>query len=175
MGLLAQYDLSNEPGFKKQVGMSMITAAVLIGGEVKGAQSDVKYSKRQRLATEVLNNPTSLLTQFCLTVAQAGAVSLGGPVAITSSTAAFPSVVTTSAAHGLATGNAVRIQDHTVNTAVNGSNEITVLTTTTFSVPVLGTGAGGATGRVNRLPLDSDIQTTVNAVWDDIAGVTALD
>lgn len=175
MGLLAQYDLSNDNGFKKQVGMSMITAAVNVAGETKGALTDPAYSKRQTLAYAVLNNPTSLLTQFCLTVAQAGAVSLGSPVAITSSTAAFPSVVTTSAAHGLATGNAVRIQDHTVNTAINGSNEITALTTTTFSVPVLGTGAGGATGRVNRLPLDSDIQAAVVAAWNDIAGVTALD
>lgn len=175
MGFLAQFDLSSDNGFKKQVGMSMITAAVSVAGENKASMSDVKYSKRQRLAFDVLNQPTSLLSQFSLGVVQNAAIAMGSTINISSSTNAFPVVVTTAAAHGLSTGNAVRIQDHLTNTAINGWWEITVLTTTTFSVPVVGVGVGAASGRVARLPLDSDVQFTVNSLWDDMAGVTNLD
>ncbi len=69
-------------------------------------------------------------------------------IAIASSTAVNPSVVTTSSAHGLTTGDSVIINSHLVNTAINGSNRVTVINTTSFSVPVLGNGTGGATGSV---------------------------
>jgi hypothetical protein len=48
---------------------------------------------------------------------------------------------------------------------------VTVLTTTTFSVPVAGNGAGTASGQVLLEPPDADIQFAVNSVWSDIAGV----
>lgn len=175
MGFLNQFDLSNDNGFRKQVGMASITAAAAIAGEPKASMSDVKYGKRQKLAFDVLSQPTSMLNQFCLAVSQNAAITVGAPVNIASSTNAFPVVVTTASAHGLSTGNAVRIEGHAINTAINGAAEVTVLTTTTFSVPIAGIGAGAATGRVSRLPLDSDVQTTVNNLWDDMAGVTNLD
>lgn len=175
MGYLAQYDLSNDNGFRQQVGLSMITAAVSVAGENKASMSDVKYSKRQTLAFQVLNNPLNLLTQFCLAVVQNPAIFVGPLISIASSTNAFPVVVTTATAHGLSTGNAVRIGGHLLNTGINGWWEVTNLTSTTFSVPVAGTAAGAATGRLAKLPLDSDVQFTVNSLWDDMAGVTALD
>ncbi len=66
---------------------------------------------------------------------------------VTNATNADPIVITTSAAHGYSTGNYVRIADVTGNTAANGDYSITVLTTTTFSIPAIGNGAyaGGGT------------------------------
>lgn len=70
-----------------------------------------------------------------------------GPIAITASTAVNPSVVTTTTAHGFASGQAVNIAGHLVNTAINGTWLITVTDATHFTVPVLGIGGGGgATG-----------------------------
>jgi hypothetical protein len=172
---MTQFDLAGDSGFRKQVSMAIATAAVAIAGEAKGAFSDVKYGKRQRLAYDVLANPTGLLSQFAVAVTQNAAVTLGASVNIASSTNALPSVVTTAQAHGLSTGAPVRIEGHLVNTAINGWWEVTVLTTTTFSVPVAGVGVGAATGRVIKLPIDSDVQFTVNSLWDDMAGVTGLD
>lgn len=175
MGYLNQFDLSNDNGFRQQVGLSMITAAVSVAGESKAAMSDVKYSKRQKLAFDVLNNPLNLLSQFALGVVQNAAIFVGPVISIASSTNAYPVVVTTATAHGLATANPVRIGGHLLNTVINGWWEVTVLSTTTFSVPVSGTAAGAATGRVIKLPIDSDVQFTVNSLWDDMAGVTSLD
>lgn len=84
------------------------------------------------------------------------------PVNITSSTNASPTVVTTSAAHGLHTGQAAIIYGHTVNTAANGIWIVTVLSNTTFKIStfsgfpgsfVAGSGIGGATGTVQSLAL----------------------
>ena len=71
------------------------------------------------------------------------------PAQIASSTQVNPSVITTSSAHGLTTGDSVIITGHLINTAINGNwPSITVLSPTTFSVPVLGNGVGAATGTV---------------------------
>ena len=70
---------------------------------------------------------------------------------ITTSTAANPSVITTSTAHGWVTGNVVAISGHTGSTpTIDGNRVITVLSTTTFSIPVNVTVAGTG-GTVTRL------------------------
>lgn len=76
-------------------------------------------------------------------------------VGIASSTNATPIVVTTASAHGLQTGDFVRIASHSTNVAANGIRKITVLSATTFSLQtpdtganVAGVGVGGATGTV---------------------------
>lgn len=82
-----------------------------------------------------------------------GAISIasGADIAIASSTSATPIVVTTSAPHGLATGNRVTIAGHLVNTPANGTATVTVLSSTTFSIDgSVGTGVGGATGSVSK-------------------------
>lgn len=71
-------------------------------------------------------------------------------ISISSSTAVNPSVVTTASAHGLTTGDDVIINGHLVNTAINGKRRVTVLTPTTFSVPLLGNGVGTASGTVSH-------------------------
>ena len=75
------------------------------------------------------------------------------PVAISSSTNANPSVITTGSAHGLLTGQRVMIFNHATNTAINGIFEVVFISATTFSLKdvstglsIAGNGVGGATG-----------------------------
>jgi hypothetical protein len=73
------------------------------------------------------------------------------PRSVSGVSVANPAVVTTSAAHGLATGQQVTISGVGGATAVNGTWTVTVLTSTTFSVAVNNTNAwtsGGTVGHV---------------------------
>ncbi len=63
---------------------------------------------------------------------------------ITSNTLANPTVVTTSAVHGLTTGDIVTIAGSNSTPVIDGIRTVTVLTTTTFTVPVNVTVAGTA-------------------------------
>jgi len=75
-------------------------------------------------------------------------------VAITSNSIAAASVVTTAAPHGLSTGDTVTVAGVTGSVpTINGSREITVLSPTTFSVPVTTTtgGTGGTATSTIRL------------------------
>lgn len=75
-------------------------------------------------------------------------VSAPATVAITSSSVADPTVITTSAAHGLTTGDVVTIAGHTGSTPdINGAWGVTVLTTTTFTIPKAVT-VGGTGGTI---------------------------
>ena len=75
-------------------------------------------------------------------------------VSVTSSSVANPSVITTGAAHGLVSGNKVLIAGHSGSTPdINGEHVATVLTTTTFSIPVNVT-VGGTGGTVAAVELD---------------------
>ena len=73
-------------------------------------------------------------------------------VSVTSSSVADPTVITTAAAHGLLTGDTVLIAGHSGSTPdINGVNVATVLTPTTFTIPVNVTvgGTGGTSARVS--------------------------
>jgi hypothetical protein len=74
------------------------------------------------------------------------------PIPITSNSLANPSVVTTPVPHGLTTGDIVLIAGViTSNPTINGSRTVTVISPTTFSVPVNVTtaGTGGSFVRAN--------------------------
>ena len=80
-------------------------------------------------------------------------ITLATPIAIASSTDADnPIVIATSAAHGLKTGDMVRIAGHSTNIAANTDSSITVTDSTHFSmsdlshVTIAGTGAGVGSG-----------------------------
>jgi hypothetical protein len=104
-------------------------------------------------------------------VTTTGPMTIGSTLlGISSSAVGPPAVITTSAVHGLSSGNDVLITN-AADPLVNGNWTITVLTTTTFSIPVVGSLAGGAGGQVALAPLDSDINTAVASVWSYIAGV----
>src|SRR5690348_3284911 len=102
---------------------------------------------------------------------------------VSDATNASPIVVTTTAAHLMATGDRVRVSGVTGNTAANGDFTITVLTSTTFSLDgSTGNGAyvSGGTA-VDRsltpqfqLPGDGDNldAASVNGALEDLADRT---
>lgn len=71
--------------------------------------------------------------------------------AIISSSVANPTVITTTAAHGLVTGNKIIIAGHTGSTpAISGIYTVTVINSTTFTIPVNVTvGGTGGTWTIN--------------------------
>ena len=96
---------------------------------------------------------TSLFSAVLLDLGTASA----GNIAIVSSTAATPPVITTGT-HNLTSGDLVVISGHATNTVCNGYYKITVTSGTQFSLQRLdgtnvgtGGGAGGATGTVQVL------------------------
>lgn len=165
--------LANDPLFRARVQAAMVTAGINVAAEAVGVMDADTYALRHQLAVAVLNAPTLQLDKFAWAVAANVTVAgdLGPVIAIASSTAANPSLVTTSSVHGLATGDWVEIVGHLANTAINGSYQVTVTTTTAFTVPILGNGVGGATGYVQRQPPDADVQFAVNSNFGNIAGV----
>ncbi len=86
--------------------------------------------------------------------------------AITSNTLANPTVVTTTSAHGLATGDQVYIVESNSTPSLNGLRTITKLSATTFSVPVNVTVAGTA-GYFKKasLAVVSDNEVVKNRVY----------
>lgn len=70
-------------------------------------------------------------------------------IAITSSSVADPTVIV-SASHGLTTGDVITIATHSGSTpAINGTHAVTVLTSTTFTIPVNVT-VGGTGGTLQK-------------------------
>lgn len=171
--LLNTANLANDPAFQGRVQAAMMTAAINVAAEAVGVQDANTYQMRHVLAIQVLNNPAGFLNRFAWAAASNATVSgdLGTPIGISSSTQALPTVITTASVHGLSSGQVVEISNHLVNTAANGTWPVTVLTTTTFSVPVAGNGVGTASGQVVLQPPDADIQFAVNSLWSDIAGI----
>jgi hypothetical protein len=188
--LCQQYALATSQAFRDRIYVSMVSAAIAIQGETK-TLSDSAHGKRQALATAVLNNPLAHLDRFaigCAAITAAGSpeLDISAPVAISSSTVGPPVVVTTAAAHGMATGDTVVISGHLANTALNNAGtatpgagspsswSVTVLTTTTYSVPTIGTAAGANTGISTRQPSDTTIANFGPfSQWSDFAGVVA--
>jgi hypothetical protein len=171
--LITMANLANDAGFRLRVQAAMVTAGLNVAAEAVGAMDTGTYQMRHQLAIAVLNDASALLDRFAW--AAAANVTVAGdvqpPVSIASSTAANPAVITTAAVHGLATGDVIEISGHLINTVTDGTWPATVTTTTAFTIPVAGNGAGGATGQVVKQPPDADIQFAVNSAWSDIAGV----
>jgi hypothetical protein len=106
----------------------------------------------------------------------------GKAVSIVSSSAANPSVITTATPHGFSTGDKVGIVGHSGSTPeINGSHIVTVLSTTTFTIPlnVTGGGTGGAASRQNTYykfagTLDS-VQPAAGKFGDLVSRCTIVD
>lgn len=160
-------------GFNARIRGAMFRAAIAVSTEVQGGLSQVAWVKRRQLATQILATPDARLASFVSAVAADPGTSLTwfAPVAIASSTNANPIVVTTAAVHGLTTGDVVEIAGHLTNTNAVGTWVVTVLTTTTFSIPQAANGVGGATGTVQRQETDANLVFTVNSVFSAEAGL----
>lgn len=88
---------------------------------------------------------------------------------ISATSAAFPTVITTSAPHGLLTGRIVRI-DSTVDSSpdITGNYEVTVLSANTFSIPAR-VRVAGTVGNYATVDDDfRDIKTCYNTIVDKL-------
>jgi len=96
----------------------------------------------------------------------------GTPITITGNTAANPTVVTTATPHGLQTGQTITISGSNSTPSINGAQVVTVISATTFSVPVnvsvAGTAGSFATQNITVL-----IGEPVNAVYTAAVKVDA--
>jgi hypothetical protein len=82
----------------------------------------------------------------------AGSVPTYTPVDIASSSVTSPTVITTATAHGLTTGDRIKIAGHEGSLpSLNGFHTVTVTGGTTFTIPVNVTAAGTG-GTISRMP-----------------------
>jgi hypothetical protein len=89
--------------------------------------------------------------------------SLPAAIAVTSTSNSNPVIVTTSAPHGLTTGDVVDLTGNVSGDQRNGVWKVTVTGGSTFTIPFNGTGfAGGASGTVQPLKLAGPIQQPVD-------------
>lgn len=108
-----------------------------------GAWSGPQYDDATGIVTMSLE--LSIVTRLVETIASPPAT-----VAITSSSAADPTVITAGASHGLVTGDVITIAGHSGSTpSINGSWPVTVLTSTTFTIPVA-VSVGGTGGTIQN-------------------------
>lgn len=110
------------------------------------------------LFVKAATNAAGTASSVVSSVAGTSVPTIQGAVALTSTTATGvnPVVVTASAAHGYVTGDVVTISGVTGNTNANGTFPITVLSSTTFSLPtsVIANGTG-ASGSSLKSPIDT--------------------
>jgi hypothetical protein len=95
------------------------------------------------------NSGAGTYTNFTLGMATSAAPTLAAvaSISISSATNASPVVFTTATSHYLTTGQRITISGATGTwTSVNGSFLVTVLSTTTFSIPIDSSGFGALTG-----------------------------
>jgi hypothetical protein len=78
-------------------------------------------------------------------------VAFPAAVAISSSTNTNPITITTTAPHGLLTGDLAHVYGHTLNTPANGIWAITRTGASTYTIPVAGIAAGSTTGSSQAL------------------------
>lgn len=103
--------------------------------------------------------------------------SLPTSLSINTSTNSTPIVVTTTATHGLASGDSVVIGGHLGNTAANGRWIVTVLSSYTFSLAKIdgtnsvGNGAGTTSGTVYPMTLGATYQQPSDGDDEDGASV----
>lgn len=159
--------------FRNRVRGAMIRAAVAVSTELLGSLSNAAWVKRRHLSTRILTAPDSTLDSFVAAVAADPSTALTwfAPVNIASSTNANPAVITTAVAHGYTTGDVVEIANHLVNTNAVGTWVVTVVTSTTYSIPQSANGVGAATGTSQKMETDANVKFTVDSVFSSIAGL----
>jgi hypothetical protein len=169
--------LASDASFVARIRVAMVRAAMVVSTEAQGGLTTNAWVKRRQLANRIMVSPDTYTGAFVAAVASDPGVSLTwyNPILITSSTNANPIVITT-ATHGYSSGDVVEILGHLVNTNANGTWTVTVLSTTTFSIPQPGNGIGGATGTAQKMETDVNLNFTVNStlatnVFSAVAGL----
>ncbi len=94
-------------------------------------------------------------------------------VPITSSTVANPTTITTPVPHGLTTGDTILIAGHSGSTpSLNGVQTVTVVTSTTFTIPVNETAGPGSGGTFTRAGTSNGGSAYINWTNLVLAGYT---
>jgi hypothetical protein len=83
---------------------------------------------------------------------------------ISSISVASPTVITTSAPHGLENGRIVLVSGSNSSPVINGEYEVTVLSSTTFSVDVAVTSPGTSGSFITSLESFEDVKASYNAI-----------
>lgn len=164
--------LVNSVSFNWRIRTAMVRVAIAVSTEVQASLTMNAWVKRRQLATRIIQSPDAMLGSFVAAVAAdpGNALSWYSLIGITLSTNASPSVLTTPT-HSLTTGDVVEVSNHLVNTAINGTWPVTVISTTTFSIPMPANGIGGASGTVQRQETDANLTFTLNSVFSAVAGL----
>lgn len=124
----------------------------MVGGD------DIRI-KLVNLATKLNTDPGTKFVNYLDIIASIGPLST-----IISNTAASPTIITTSTPHGLQNGRYISISGTNSTPTFDGNYEVTLLTPTTFSVPV-SIQIGGTTGTFTTLTSDfRDLKACFNAI-----------
>lgn len=159
--------LTSPRDFIGEGGMEETFLAAEQNGVFKTVDNGIKWLELALRASGVLTIVDPILAGEAMTIGSKTFTFIG-PTAITSSSVANPTTVTTGAAHGLSTGNQVTIAGHSGSTPdINGTHIITVTGASTFTIPVNVT-VGGTGGTVTKVPsngqilVDGDIAAAIN-------------
>lgn len=132
-------------------GSQLYKGTTNLGVTMTTSTGQVSFEETRPTATSpvlAVNDGTSLYV-----IDTGDAVTVLNNVAITSSSVANPSVITTAAAHGLTTGNKVILRGHSGSTPsiIGTTYTVTVTSPTTFTIPVNVT-VGGTGGTIGVFP-----------------------
>lgn len=164
--------LTKDISFFDRVTMAMVRCATEVTKEDTSGMTTMVASKRRVLANRIIETPSSMANSFVALVASDPNTALGwwDLIGIASSTDADPIVITTVNSHGYVTGDIIEILNHTGNVIANGTHNITVISDTTYSIPVPGSVAG--TGGTSQKQIDDgDLFFTISALFQSAAGI----
>jgi hypothetical protein len=174
--LAQQAALAASPLFAARVQAAIVTAAADILAAAQGDTGANTFALRTALAAQVMQGVTpALLSRFCWAAATSPSVTQDIPptgYAIAAAQGGMPAQITTTVANGFASGWNIEI-DGCLDPVCNGTWVITVIDTTDFTIPVLGSAYVGPGGTATLQPSDTDINSAVAAAWSAVAGVNA--
>jgi hypothetical protein len=171
--LTQQEAMAADALFQARVTAAMVTGAAAVLAEDNDTEHPISFAMKTALATQVMQNPAPLMPRFALAVATNPGVSQAATsiMSISQVVSGLPTTIATYQDTGFAGGEIVEIAG-AADQAVNGCWETTVVSATSFSIPILTTTMSGAGGTVSLQPTDDDITTAIASVWADLAGVT---
>jgi hypothetical protein len=183
-GLPIPYVLQAEP--YQPSNMSSVSCPFWVN-EVRGGPSDLPIANGQQYVTD------TVIMNLCVARKEANIdlkygvaetlqwrdavyamfakhIKLSAPVVgLVSSTNTNPITIVTATPHCLVSGDQVTVDGHLVNTNANGIWIATVTDPNTFTIPVAGNGAGGATGTARKTAyndLNAILTDSVIFSWD---------
>ena len=146
----ALYSLSNYSGSAMVFIREPVNSVYLVRLKVDSSNTWTEFQAASiaivdSKSSSAFPNTTSGINEMGVAVSDQGAILVNGAaISISSISAANPSVITTSSPHGLLSGQSITISGSNSTPLVNNSYVVTVLSPTTFSIPVNVTVSGSA-------------------------------